>query len=490
MAVYDAFMFFNEFDLLSVRLAEHDPFVDFFVLIQADRTFSGVSKPLHFLKADPRFVKYAHKIIVVDVPLLANPGSAWDNEFIQRQAAFSAVAYQPDDILYLSDVDEIISRHCWDYLLNRMQNENLIGVWLRMFYYFVNLELIDHPWALAKLIKAKVFLGGDVSGNEIRCSPAAVTTPFPCGWHFSYLMTVDQIIQKIKAYSHQENNTAEFKDPKNIEQAMQSRKDLFGRDMSFKTVPMDKTWPKEMLTSDRWKEFVIKTDFKVWGREIFLEIQSQLKENVKKILQPLFRPFRVSGNKKDSYSEFGSETFEKLIMARPKGQDSKEWRRMIEFLEFVLPKIDAGFSAKECAELFIKLVSSLKPNSKVVALGNTKGRGVVFASRAAVISGSEIIVVDSSQTENKTDEVAEFKKNVTLFSADNVRFLNSVGSESISSWNQGPVDFIFAETSSKSELSPSEIEAWKKVLTPQSVVWLDKEKAGICANGNLLFSRN
>ena len=34
MAVYDAFMFFNEFDLLSVRLQEHDPFVDYFILVQ------------------------------------------------------------------------------------------------------------------------------------------------------------------------------------------------------------------------------------------------------------------------------------------------------------------------------------------------------------------------------------------------------------------------------------------------------------------------
>jgi len=483
-------MFFNEFDLLSVRLAEHDPFVDYFVLVQADRTHSGEIKPLHFSKTDPRFAQYAHKMIVVDVPLQEKPDSAWVNESLQRQAVFTAVEYDPQDIVYLSDVDEIISRHHWRYLLNRMTREKLIGVWLKMYYYFLNLELIDHPWAMAKIMKAKVFLESKVLGNEIRCSPAAITTPFPCGWHFSYLMTVEQIIQKISAYGHQENNKAEFKDPKNIERAMKGRRDLFGRDMVFKAVCFNQSWPKEMLTSDRWREFVIKTDFKVWGREVFLEIQSQLKENVKKILQPLFRPFRVSGNKKDSYSEFGSETFEKLIMARPKGQDSKEWRRMIEFLEFVLPKIDAGFSAKECAELFIKLVSSLKPNSKVVALGNTKGRGVVFASRAAVISGSEIIVVDSSQTENKTDEVAEFKKNVTLFSADNVRFLNSLGSESISSWNQGPVDFIFAEASSKSELSPSEIEAWKKVLTPQSVVWLDKEKAGICANGNLLFSRN
>jgi beta-1,4-mannosyl-glycoprotein beta-1,4-N-acetylglucosaminyltransferase len=253
MAVYDAFMFFNEFDMLSVRLAEHDPFVDFFVLIQADRTFSGVSKPLHFLKADPRFAKYAHKVIVVDVPLRANPESAWDNEFLQRQAAFSAVAYQPDDILYLSDVDEIISRHCWDYLLNRMQNENMIGVWLRMFYYFVNLELIDHPWALAKLIKAKVFLDADVSGNEIRCSPAAITTPFPCGWHFSYFGGANQIINKLKSFSHQEFVNNDIIDEKNIKYKIQNSLDVLNRDGGEKNrilgyVPFNEKnyWPKKI----------------------------------------------------------------------------------------------------------------------------------------------------------------------------------------------------------------------------------------------------
>ncbi|NDG27971.1 MAG: hypothetical protein EB120_12465, partial [Proteobacteria bacterium] len=54
MAVYDVFTFYDEFELLLVRLREHASFVDHFILIQGDSNFTGKPKPFHFPNSDAR----------------------------------------------------------------------------------------------------------------------------------------------------------------------------------------------------------------------------------------------------------------------------------------------------------------------------------------------------------------------------------------------------------------------------------------------------
>ncbi len=63
------------------------------------------------------------------------------------------------------------------------------------------------------------------------------------GWHFSYLGGVEMIIKKIEAFSHTEYNTDNFKNAANIEAAINSGKDIFGRNFTYKFVPLDDTFP-------------------------------------------------------------------------------------------------------------------------------------------------------------------------------------------------------------------------------------------------------
>ena len=46
--VYDCFLFFNELELLEVRLNEMASFVDKFVIVEASETFRGAPKPFIF----------------------------------------------------------------------------------------------------------------------------------------------------------------------------------------------------------------------------------------------------------------------------------------------------------------------------------------------------------------------------------------------------------------------------------------------------------
>ena len=232
------------------------------------------------------------------------------------RSIFSAVNYLPEDIVYLSDVDEIVSRHHWKYLLKRMEKEQIISVWLQLFYYFINLEVLGVPWSHAKIMKAKVFLGNNISGTTLRCSPHTVMTPFPCGWHFSYVMTIEQIAQKITAYAHQENNTIEFKNPKNIRRALIEKKDLFNRDMAFKTVPVDSTWPLEMMTDHRWKNFICPMTKRAaaFSKIATWFIKNPLtkitRNQIVRFVKPLVSKWRKSSEIPDLYNSFSSAMIE------------------------------------------------------------------------------------------------------------------------------------------------------------------------------------
>ena len=63
MKVIDSFLFFQELDLLEIRLRYLDPFVDIFVIFEANQTFSGASKNFNYEVNQNRFKKYKNKIL-------------------------------------------------------------------------------------------------------------------------------------------------------------------------------------------------------------------------------------------------------------------------------------------------------------------------------------------------------------------------------------------------------------------------------------------
>ncbi len=118
--IYDCFTFYNELDLLEVRLHELYDIVDRFVIVEADQTFKGNPKPLYFKDNQKTFARYADKIthVVVEFPagdltkrLKTRPQNAsWARQHYQRdQIAQGLTQAKPDDLIIVSDVDEIIS---------------------------------------------------------------------------------------------------------------------------------------------------------------------------------------------------------------------------------------------------------------------------------------------------------------------------------------------------------------------------------------------
>lgn len=160
--VFDVFSFFNELDLLEIRLNILDDHVDYFVIVESRQTFCGDDKPLYYDENKTRFSKWKSKIIhyiMPDFPMdeehykkaLVSPNVGdgadnWLREFYQKEAPIRALENicSDDDIIFLSDLDEIwnpsIEYHIEDgkvyrpiqtaypYYLNNRSNQD-IGCW-------------------------------------------------------------------------------------------------------------------------------------------------------------------------------------------------------------------------------------------------------------------------------------------------------------------------------------------------------------------------
>ena len=222
MKVYNIFTFFDEIELLKFRIDYLKDVVDYFVIVEADETFSGLPKKQNFsydfFDADVRdrirysFISYPDNIdYPVKITDTGNPlnKQAWAREWYSRSRLSDGLYdAQADDMVLLSDVDEVTYQELLQEK-NRMALSNLLDVNkvidLTQYVFHYNLDgfLLNpdksvHICNATKLCKFKNF----TTAYEIR----GISTFHigPSGCHFSYFGGVDKIKNKIKSFSHTE----------------------------------------------------------------------------------------------------------------------------------------------------------------------------------------------------------------------------------------------------------------------------------------------
>ena len=109
MKIYDCFTFFNELELLELRLETYYDIVDRFVIVEADKTHANIPKPFNFLENIERYEKYLPKIhYVMDNSVVPYGGVGdWSIENNQRNSIMKGLDdAEPDDLIMISDLDE------------------------------------------------------------------------------------------------------------------------------------------------------------------------------------------------------------------------------------------------------------------------------------------------------------------------------------------------------------------------------------------------
>jgi beta-1,4-mannosyl-glycoprotein beta-1,4-N-acetylglucosaminyltransferase len=269
-------MFFNEIELLEIRLNILDPYVDYFVIVESTVTFSGNKKPLYFLENSDRFSKYKHKIkrVVIDdtpdnftnIDSLYNLDDIrtdilndlklahhipkhephWCREFYQRECIkYGLVDCDMDDLIIFSDLDEIPDP---DKIPNKIDGDSLYHAKQRMYQYYANVKKHE-TWYGTKFCKYSYIKTRSL--NAIRSDKNFVNTIDDCGWHFTYLGGVENIKLKIQSYGHQELNRPDILNT--LEQNIKNNADIFYRNDSYFDIDINTEFPLYLI--DELKKF-------------------------------------------------------------------------------------------------------------------------------------------------------------------------------------------------------------------------------------------
>jgi|TARA_B100001063_G_C16673528_1_gene507747 beta-1,4-mannosyl-glycoprotein beta-1,4-N-acetylglucosaminyltransferase len=266
MAIYDCFQYFNEDHIVDLRLHILDKYVDYFVISESTKTHQGKSKKINFdINNFPKF-KNKIKFVIADYDkeLAFQNHTGGESPIEQHQRNFLINGLEnahPDDLIILSDSDEIPDL---TKLKDINKNKKFIAFSQKMFMYKINLQNLDESnWIGSKITKKK-FITSMQSLRNLKFK----NYPFwridkykqqiiKGGWHFSFLQTPQQILNKIKSFSHGEFNSKSLNE-KNIEEKILQNKDIFGRDKILKKVELDSSFPEYILkNTDKFKKWVI-----------------------------------------------------------------------------------------------------------------------------------------------------------------------------------------------------------------------------------------
>ena len=250
MKIFDCFTFFNELELLELRLKILSPYVDYFVLVESNITFRGDEKPFYFNPNDSIFQSYIHKIIYLKYennPQITKPND-YSLEIQQRNYITKGLKHfntcQENDIIIISDLDEIpnpdilrqlktnsisaknnvlklhrifrkrknkfiaYSKYI-QLLLNYYQNNSILDILeitplsfsQNHYYYYINYLHPDKWYGSVISLYKNMKIPQDLRNLRRR---------FPIikngGWHFAYMGGIERILKKVNSTVDENSN--------------------------------------------------------------------------------------------------------------------------------------------------------------------------------------------------------------------------------------------------------------------------------------------
>ena len=267
--IYDCFSYWDEDLLLDLRLNILDKHVDFFVIVEGNKTWQNNSKNLRF--DINRFSKFKEKIIYVPVTNMPDGINPYLRENFQRNSIMRGLEKcKDDDFIIISDLDEIPNPD----RLKKFNKKMRYAVFKQIhFYYKFNLKSENEPFWFGSRICVKKYLKSPQWLRDLKFKKR----PFwrldklrlnniinDGGWHFCNLKKPEQLLYKYK-------NLCETNDPINfneridkkylslesINKMITEKKDIIGRNHNYKKVSIDKSFPSYLIDNiSNYKECI------------------------------------------------------------------------------------------------------------------------------------------------------------------------------------------------------------------------------------------
>lgn len=313
--VYDCFQFFNELDMLKIRLHVMSPIVDKFVISEATETFSGLKKPLYYEENKEMFAEFADKIIHVvvdDTP----EGYTHDRDTFQKNAVTRGLKDCTDeDIIIFSDLDEIPNPEKIKEILKDFKEDKIYHFAQRLFYCYLNMEEVSgnllsyagefegverKKWIGSKMCSYKLLREQNLQLGELRF-PERKEIGIRVedgGWHFGYMGghgekdIKKRVQEKVISAAHQEYNSKHVLNQ--VTDQIKDGKDIFGRDAKFIRCEIDESFPAYIRENEEELSYLIMQEekaaekklrhIKVTCRNACHQMEVSLKRLVKRLL--------------------------------------------------------------------------------------------------------------------------------------------------------------------------------------------------------------
>lgn len=267
--IYDCFTFYNEFDILELRLQEHWDYVDKFVIAEANTTHQGAPKEFLLEQNWDRFKDYADKIVHIKVDDMPTDSNAWVPENFQRNALARGLADATDeDVIIVSDCDELIRDAALEYM--RESDHALWATRIPLFYFKLNYMMHKPNTTLIGAIGVrKKFLRSpqDVRnmGVGLMQRPWDYNDGVQCsiphaGWHFSYFGNENHVRNKIQSFAHRETNNDYILGNLNLDEMLKNKRGLDPNNYNeqFEYVEVDDYFPNTVVNNlEKYKSFII-----------------------------------------------------------------------------------------------------------------------------------------------------------------------------------------------------------------------------------------
>lgn len=298
MKIYDCFTFFNELDLLEIRLSELYDFVDYFVIVEGNKSFSGKRKDLIFEKNAKRFSKWKDKIIylptklpelnlfdkliikLLDSKKIPKFGTnslglnfisanlrigRWKFVYSQRDAIINGLgSVKDEDIIMFSDLDEIPKEKEIKKLAKLLERNKYVYFKQKPSLYYIN-GIVNNtmPWigtialkykTLKKELHNRFSYIRNPSILELLLSKLGIKRKIKFidngGWHFAYLGGAEKVFLK-------SNSIAESKgiSPSKEQFEKMINDGVFGLNeeniVRIRYIPLDSSFPNTILKNKK-----------------------------------------------------------------------------------------------------------------------------------------------------------------------------------------------------------------------------------------------
>ena len=270
MKIFDCFSYWDEDLLLDLRLNILNDFVDFFVIVEGNKTWQNNPKEFRFELNN--FAKFKEKIIYIKVEDLPDGDNPYLRENFQRNCISRGINNSSeDDLIMISDLDEIPNPQS---ISGFNKNMRYAVFKQKHFYYKMNFQSQINPFWYGSRICVKKFLKSPQWLRNLKFKKR----PFwridklrlnniieDGGWHFCNLKTPTELLYKYQnlcetndPYVFKEKIDKKYLKVEEIKKRIESGEDIIGRKETYKAQKLDDSFPKYLLENKNlYKDWII-----------------------------------------------------------------------------------------------------------------------------------------------------------------------------------------------------------------------------------------